>query len=121
MILEKVSQEMEGLGLQGDIVEKMRLVLEEAFVNIIHYAYKDEKERPLEWHMTLEKGVLKVVIRDAGVAFDPCHFQANVSTEIPLQERAVGGLGIFFIKKLVDDMSYRRVDNCNELTLIKRL
>ena len=120
-ILETAAEEMISLGLPEEVREKMRLVLEEAFVNIIHYAYKDEKERPLEWQMTLEKGALKVVIKDWGVAFDPCSFQAKVAEETPLQERAVGGLGIFFIKKIVDDMSYRRIDNCNELTLIKKL
>lgn len=120
-ILEKAYQQLSDLGVQGEMAEKMRLVLEEAFVNIIHYAYKNEKERPLEWQMSLEKGALEIVIKDWGIAFNPCSFQSKVSEETPLQERAVGGLGIFFIKKIVDDMSYRRIDNCNELTLIKKI
>lgn len=121
VILETAAEEMINLGLPGEVTEKMRLVLEEAFVNIIRYAYKDEKERPLEWQMTLEKNTLKVVIKDWGIAFNPCSVQVKVAEETPLQERAVGGLGIFFIKKIVDDMSYRRMDNSNELTLIKKL
>ncbi|MEI6531882.1 MAG: ATP-binding protein [Chlamydiota bacterium] len=120
-ILDDSDKELERLQISQAEKEKFRLALEEAIVNIMHYAYPEKDQKPLEIVFKKEKELLIVEIRDWGVAFDPSASSKKVDESLSLEERPIGGLGIIFIKKMVDKMQYRRDKDCNELILIKKI
>ena len=85
----------------GTMLMTIKLALEEAVVNVF-----------------LEEKRLRIVITDGGRPFDPTEM-ADVDTTLPLEERKVGGLGIHFIRQLMDTTDYERRDGNNVLTLTK--
>jgi anti-sigma regulatory factor (Ser/Thr protein kinase) len=93
------------------------LILDEIITNIVNYAYPDGKEHELS--VNVNKIGMHIALRliDSGVAFDPLT-QADPDVESSLEERKVGGLGIFIAKQLSDGLKYSRVNNQNQLDII---
>lgn len=93
--------------------------LDELISNIAAHSYKS-KPGALLVALQYDPGVLSVVIEDHGAPFDPT--QAKIPHHRgPLATRPVGGLGLLFVKKLMDDISYQRAGSINRLKLVKRL
>lgn len=100
---------------------KIRLSVEEVVENVVRYAYEDGIGW-MEAGTELENGglVLSIEIRDAGVPFNPLEKEdPDINTSI--EDREIGGLGIFLCKKMMDEVKYSYVDNCNVLTMKKKL
>lgn len=116
--LEEAGEELE---LSTPFMMSLNLVLEEAVSNIIFYAYvgQDVKDA-VDISLLLEGGMLTVIVKDHGVPFDPT---AKEDPDITLsaEERPIGGLGIFLIKKIMDEVSYRREDGQNVFIMKKRI
>ncbi len=93
--------------------------LEELFVNISHYAYP-EGNGWAEVHVCVEDGVMELTLIDGGIPFDPL---AKPDPDVTLlaEERQIGGLGIYMVKKKMDAMEYQRKDDKNILTIRKKL
>lgn len=112
-----------GLAAQGCSAEKLfkiQLALEEILVNIISYAYPAGGGW-IELRLRLnDQGWLWLDIRDGGIAFNPCA-QAPAAMSGPLEQRPIGGLGIFLARQMADQVAYRRGTDINELTLGFRL
>jgi len=98
----------------------INLVLEEAVSNIIFYAFTDEEKHEIGLTFRMENNVLTIVITDEGIFFDPTVRDAPDLT-LTAEERPIGGLGIFLILKSMDSVIYKREDNKNILTLIKKV
>jgi len=104
-----------------DLRFKLRLSIEETVENVVQYAYKDsigwmEVETNLD-----EKGfLLTVTLKDAGKPFNPLE-RPDPDINLPLEEREIGGLGIFLCKQLMDEVAYRYEDGCNILTMKKNI
>ena len=97
---------------------EIELVLEEALVNVIEYAYPTEQMGKLILHLEgKHDGKLHLEIRDRGIAFDPLKRTAP-DLEAELMERPIGGLGIFLMKELTDGLSWHRENNENCLSII---
>ena len=96
------------------------LVLDEIITNIISYGFDDESEHKIIVNLNVNNKVLSVKIEDDGIPFNPLEFPAPDTTK-PLEEREVGGLGVFFVKKLMDKIEYERKENKNILTVSKSL
>lgn len=108
-----------------DVAFKVNLALDEALANSISYAYPEGTEGSicLEAEMVeredkAEGGELVFRIIDQGVAFDPTQ-EGEVDTTLSVEERPIGGLGIFLIKQMMDSVTYCRIDDKNILTLRK--
>jgi len=101
----------------GDWKVKFRLCAEEAIENIISYAYGEEGGW-MEISLTKEDKLITLTLKDAGKAFNPLEAQSP-DFNTPILERKVGGLGIHFIKTLMDEIQYERKDGCNILTVKK--
>ena len=101
---------------------KIQLALEEALVNVIHYAYPPEGAGWIEIACLLEKGgtCLQVEIRDGGCLFNPFE-RAKPDMSVSLEKREIGGLGIFLIRQMTEQADYRRENDVNVLTMIFRL
>jgi len=95
------------------------LVIEELITNIINYGY-DGGEHVISIAFTLDDDDLSIRLVDDGKSFNPLEAPTpdiNASAE----ERRIGGLGIYFAKKLMDSLSYERLENKNVLTMTKNI
>ena len=98
----------------------LNLALEEAISNVINYAYNDEKEHLIQLVFSLNSKELAIQIIDDGVEFNPI-LKEDSKSDLPLEERNIGGLGILFIKKVMDQLHYERKGNKNIFTIIKNI
>lgn len=100
------------------LIMSINLVLEEAFSNIVNYAFDDAKVHLIKIVFSLHDNILDMRIEDDGKPWDPT---AAVEPDInlPLEERAVGGLGIFLIRKTMNEVAYERIAGKNILRMTK--
>jgi len=104
-------------GFQRMQTDRIALCLEEAVVNICSYAYPDNPDGKVEISLHMENGdTLIIRIKDSGIPFDILS-QKDPDIKAGVSKREIGGLGIFIIKKMMDDVKYDRVDNQNILTM----
>lgn len=116
---------MEGLGefLGDDCSPRARMHLEvafeEIFVNIAHYAYGDQVG---DVEITFERSddALTVTFSDSGTPYDPLK-KPDPDTTLSAEKREIGGLGIFLVKKYMDEVSYEYRDGNNIFTMKKKL
>ena len=96
------------------------LVLEELEVNIMNYAYGDAESVQSQITLRSDPDRLTIEISDSGKAFNPLEDARKPDLDAALEDRRIGGLGIHFVRTLMDDVSYRRENGRNHLTLVKR-
>lgn len=96
----------------------LRLVLEELVVNVANYAYGDGGDGPLEISVDAREDAIVVTLTDEGDPFNPLQQEAP-DTSLDAEERPIGGLGIFLVRQMVDNVSYRYEAGRNILTLFK--
>lgn len=120
-----VEQFCEAAGLDTSLSFKLQLVLDEAVSNVVNYAYGDAKDMPITINAdikdTKEGKVLCIEVIDNGIAFNPIENAPVVDTTLTAEERPIGGLGIFIIKELMDNVSYQRLEGNNILTMAIKL
>ncbi len=120
-VIEFLEEELSKAGASMKIVMQMDVCIEEVFVNVAHYAYKEaEGEVDFEIIHNEADNTVTFVFTDRGVPFDPL---AKEDPDITLsaEEREIGGLGIFICKKSMNDIRYEYVDGKNVLTMVKSL
>ena len=99
---------------------QLDIAVEELYVNIAHYAYAPGTG-PAEIHVASEPNrVVTVTFIDRGKPYDPLQ-KPDPDVTLSAKERQIGGLGIYMVKKSMDDMTYRREQDRNVLTIRKRL
>ena len=106
--------------LSPDVVFNLNLVLEEAVVNIINYAYPKEEHQYIYLSASMKDGSIVLVLTDTGKEFDPT---AAPEADITLsaEDRQIGGLGIFLIRQIMNEVKYERIEGKNVLTLEKKI
>lgn len=97
----------------------IHLVVEEIVVNIVDYAYP-EGNGYLEVRINNDNKELTIEFRDHGIPFNPLE-QSMPDLDIPLEERSIGGLGIFLTKEMMDNVEYRYEQGENILIIKKNL
>ena len=109
-------------GLSKDCITEMNICLDEAFTNIVSYGFTDDMEHLIKFTIDRDNDVLILRVEDDGIPFNPLA-QKDKDPEIAtdLLNIKVGGLGIHIIKKLMDDICYRRNQGKNKLILKKFL
>lgn len=105
-------------GLDDMISMQMNLAIEEAVVNVMSYAYPEGSIGYVDIKAESDDTKMKFVITDSGKPFDPTT-KEEVDTTLPIEERRIGGLGIFLVRKLMDNIEYEYKDGHNVLTLKK--
>lgn len=106
------------LSLSSETTMNINLALEEAIVNIIMYAYPPEEQHEIILKVTSTEKQLIFVLKDKGSSFDPTQIE-DVDLASSIEERSIGGLGIYLIRSIMNDVSYQRIDNENRLTMKK--
>lgn len=94
----------------------VRFALEELFSNIVNYAYDDERSHRIEIELSAGQDGLALTLEDDGRAFDP-GTAAPPDTTSPLDERPIGGLGLFLLRRLASGMAYQRIGGRNRTTV----
>ena len=127
VVQNMVEEMLENAGAQTKIIYTVAIALEEMFVNVCHYAYKGETG-----DVTMEAGVIdceddgtgikhaiRIRLTDSGIPYDPL---AKEDPDITLsaEERSIGGLGIFMVKKSMDSVQYEYKDGHNVFTMEKK-
>jgi len=107
-IIESVLSSPEVINLPEDIKFKIRLCVEEVEENILGYSGTTWIEVTAE----NKDGYLSIGFRDGGIEFDPLA-KEDPDINAPLEERAVGGLGIFLCKQMMDSVNYSYENKCN--------
>lgn len=108
-------------GIDDETAKSLNLAIEEWVANVINYAYPKGLRGHVEVRAGVSDQVLTVVIKDHGIPFDPTQ-HADVDIDAELDDRQIGGLGIFLVRNIMDTMDYERTaDGYNMLTLTKRI
>jgi len=103
----------------GDMQHPVRLAVEELVVNIVDYAYPDSDEGYLDVDITSDEGGITLRFCDGGVPFNPLQ-EDPPDTTLPISQRKIGGLGILFVTKVMDSVTYEYAGGQNILTVKKR-
>ena len=119
-----IHTQLEGVDYPASFDFQLDLAVEEIFVNIAHYAYAP-KTGDVEITCVVEKNekgqsVLTIIFKDRGVPFNPLA-RPDPDPATPLEERGIGGWGIFLTKKYMDSVTYAYEDGKNMLTLTKTI
>ena len=106
--------------LAPEIAYSVNLSIDEILTNTISYGYDDDEPHRIEIIVRLEPDSLVVVIVDDSAPFD-LSATPEADVEATLEDREVGGLGLFLVHQMMDKVEYERVDGCNVVTLTKSM
>lgn len=119
LILAFVSLLLDIHGCSTKSRTQVRMAIEELYVNVTLYAYPTQ-DGWAEMRGSVEDGVATFKLIDGGTPFNPLA-KADPDTMLSGDEREIGGLGIYIVKNMMDDVEYEYRDGCNQLTLRKQL
>ncbi len=120
-VLGFVKENLESFGCPAKIQTSICVAIEEVFVNVAHYAYP-ESSGDVTLYIDFEDVSRTITFRmtDKGVPFDPLK-KPDPDITLSVEEREIGGLGIFIAKKTMDSLSYAYENGANVLTMIKKI
>lgn len=107
-------------GADPETVYLVLLAIEELVTNCIKYAYDDAAEHIVAIELATDGRVVRMTVSDDGRPFDPLTAPAP-DIEADAADRKIGGLGLFLLRKLADNVTYERRDRINRLTLTRRM
>lgn len=120
-VTDYVEEELEKAGFTYKDILRLKVCIEEVFINIAHYAYENSDgivDIGIE-HDSVNNQVI-FTFADSGLQFDPLA-KEDPDVTLTAQERQIGGLGIFICKKIMDDIQYNYTDGKNILTMTKKI
>lgn len=119
-VLGFVEETLESAGCPMKVTMALCVAIEEVFVNVAHYAYGDGKG-DVKLAISLSENDSTVIFRmsDKGTPFDPLK-RPDPDITLPVEEKEIGGLGIFITKKTMDTVSYAYKNGENILTMTKK-
>jgi serine/threonine-protein kinase RsbW len=122
--LERVSRAVAEFGarraLPAPVTFAGKLAVDEILTNVISYGYDDADEHQIVVRLDVTGGMLTVVVEDDGRPFNPLE-AAPADVEAPLEDRRLGGLGIHLVRKVMDELAYRREPGKNVVVMKKSI
>ena len=116
-----IDQVLEEIGCSMKAQMQIDIAVEEIFVNIANYAYSPEiGTATVRIEVMADPPAVDITFIDGGIPYDPLA-KADPDVTLSAEERQIGGLGIFMVKKSMDDVKYEYLDGHNILTLKKGL
>lgn len=121
-VISFIEYELEKFEFNTKIIMQFNLIIEELFVNIANYAYKDKEDGKCKIMIDYNKEKQKVILslEDNGIKFNPLE-KEDPDTSLSVEDREIGGLGILLVKKNMDNIEYKYEDNKNILILSKNV
>lgn len=122
--LEHVSNFVLDMARQSQLSEKdtdhVQMAMDEAVTNVMEHAYGGRADGHIDIECRMTARELQIEIRDQGEPFNPDTIQ-EPNIHSPLSERAIGGLGVFFMRKLMDKVEFKRDRRGNITRMTKKL
>ena len=122
--LSRVAEFMEGicdeLQLDMHVAMKLQLAIEEMVTNVIFYAYPEGTNANITLSAESDGKELTFVLSDTGKPFDPTA-KKDADIDVNPMDREQGGMGILIVKNIMNDVSYQRLGDTNQLTMKKKL
>jgi len=122
--LERLSLALEEFGYSHHLPLKtimdVNLALDEIFTNIVSYGFEDHDEHLISIYLLIKGKELNIRVEDDGTPFNPLEVP-EPDLNAPLEERKTGGLGIHFVRKMMEELKYERQQGKNVLLLKKKL
>lgn len=107
-------------GLTAKEISEIKLAVDEAYTNIIKHAYKNSPEQKVNIEIGSDGKQLWISLIDEGRSFDPTTYsEPDILQRVKQKKR--GGMGVYLIKKLMDQVQYTRKGQSNEIRMVKNL
>ncbi|MBP3855312.1 MAG: ATP-binding protein [Ruminiclostridium sp.] len=120
-VISFVEEQLESVDCAPRIIVQVNIAVEEIFVNIAHYAYEPETgEAVIRFEFQKEPDAAVITFIDSGKPYNPLE-KPDPDVTLSAEKRQIGGLGIFMVKKSMDDMRYEYSNCRNILTIIKAI
>ena len=120
-VTDFVNEQLEAYDCPMKVVMQIDIAIDELFSNIAHYAYNPEiGEATVRVEVVEDPLSVIITFIDKGVPYDPLK-QEDPDTTLSIEERQIGGLGIYMVKKTMDDITYEYKDGKNILAIKKNL
>lgn len=107
-------------GLDEQVKNQVNLVLEELYTNSVNYGFAGISNGYVEIELLNKGSHLEMVYRDNGVAYNPLQTE-DPELLLSIEDRPIGGLGVFFVKAMTDHVEYMRDGGLNVIKMIKNL
>ena len=107
-------------GVDVLVKNQVNLILEELYTNTANYGFQGITDGKVTITLSVIDNQLEITYIDNGIAFNPLEIDAP-DLMMTIENRAIGGLGIFFVKAMTDHVDYSRVGECNQLKMQKSL
>lgn len=121
LVYDFLSEFIDAMNVDSEIKINVLLSAEEIFTNIARYAYSDSQGDVLvDIEFYPEKEALQINFKDSGVPFDPTKWEMPDISQ-GFKERKIGGLGIFMVRNMMDEMQYFYENGSNNLLIIKKI
>ena len=119
LVTEFVEEQLECMDCPMKIQMKMGIAIDELFSNIALYAYPSgDGDVTVRVEKQEEPAAVRITFIDRGVPYDPLK-KEDPDVTVSAEEREIGGLGIYLVKKTMDDISYEYKDGQNVLSVLK--
>ena len=115
--MESVCDELQ---IDMHVAMKLQVAMEEMVTNVIFYAYPEGTSADISLTAESDGKELTFILSDTGKPFDPTA-KEDADTEINPMDREQGGMGILIVKNIMNEVSYQRLGDINQLTMKKKL
>ena len=119
-VAEAIETHGEAHGWPMKWITNANLSLDELITNIVSYGYEDTDDHEIRVTLAEQEKSLVIVLEDDGAAFDPFSETPDPDLDATVEERRIGGLGVYFVKTLMDEVMYERRDGWNRITLTQQ-
>ena len=120
--IARLAELIEAFGAEHGVPERavfnLTLSLDESLTNVIEYAFPDGGEHEILVRLSLDEMALQAEVTDDGPPYDPT-LRPDPDTSLSVEDRPIGGLGVYFAKRMMDRVEYRRDPGANRLTLVR--
>jgi anti-sigma regulatory factor (Ser/Thr protein kinase) len=116
VLFEVLSTYIRTQNIPDEILNDLRLVTEETFINIVSYAYPTEETHEVTVEFSHSNSCIDITFIDSGRAFNPL---VDCTTSLDTDNNCDGGMGIHLIKSLTDQQEYNRIEERNVFTVTK--
>lgn len=117
-VTELIENEVSNAGFPQKDVFEILIAVDEILSNIVYYAYGESGIGKIDVAGIINNSTVELEFSDEGVEFDPLK-KEDPDTTVPVDQREIGGLGIFLVKKLMNSVEYTRVGQKNKLKITK--
>ena len=120
LLADFIDQVCSEYGIDPDTSFQLNLVLEEAVVNVMQYAYPEGGEHTFTLDADKEADIVTFVLKDNGKPFNPLTQAPDVDINLSAEKRKIGGLGIFLVQQMMDEVDYKRTSKGENVLVMRK-